>query len=68
MGAFAVARRPDLYATYVGIGQNVNIRKNQALLHEFVKKRALKEGNKDVIRRLEGPVRCRCAAWNGLMH
>ena len=49
VGVLAASRRPDLYFTYVGVGQNANIFESEMLLYDFLLKRAQEEKNDDDI-------------------
>jgi pimeloyl-ACP methyl ester carboxylesterase len=53
VGMHAALRRPDLFHVYVGIGQVINTRVNEALSYQYGLERARAEGNAGAIAELE---------------
>jgi pimeloyl-ACP methyl ester carboxylesterase len=52
IGIMAAERRPDLYAAYVGVAQQVNFVENDRLGYELVLERAAAAGDERTVRRL----------------
>jgi pimeloyl-ACP methyl ester carboxylesterase len=53
IGTLAVARRPDLFSAYVGIGQMSNMAESERLSYEWTLGQARAAGDKDSVKTLE---------------
>lgn len=53
VGVLAVQQRPDLFAAYVGVGQLVNLRRNEELSYRWVLEEAKRRGDDDALAELE---------------
>lgn len=53
LGMKAALKRPDLFDAYVGIGQVIDVRANEALSFEFGLARAREDGNAEAVAELE---------------
>jgi pimeloyl-ACP methyl ester carboxylesterase len=53
LGALTVSRHPELYLAYIGIGQVVDMERNEEISYQFVLEEAKKRDEKLAVRRLE---------------
>jgi pimeloyl-ACP methyl ester carboxylesterase len=53
VGVLAVQRRPDLFSAYVGVGQLVNLRRNEELSYRWVLEEAKRRGDAEALAALE---------------
>jgi pimeloyl-ACP methyl ester carboxylesterase len=53
VGVLAAAQRPDLFAAYVGVGQLVNLRRNEEISYRWVLDEAKRRGDADALAALE---------------
>jgi pimeloyl-ACP methyl ester carboxylesterase len=53
VGVRAVKQRPDLFSAYVGVGQLVNLRRNEEISYRWVVEEATRRGDADALAALE---------------
>jgi pimeloyl-ACP methyl ester carboxylesterase len=53
VGVLAAQRRPDLFAAYVGVGQLVNLRRNEEISYRWVLEEAKRRGDAEALAALE---------------
>jgi pimeloyl-ACP methyl ester carboxylesterase len=53
VGALAAQRRPDLFSAYVGVGQLVNLRRNEEISYRWVLEEAKRRGDATALHALE---------------
>jgi pimeloyl-ACP methyl ester carboxylesterase len=53
LGVLTVQRHPELFHAYVGLGQMVNLDRNEEISYRFVVERARAEGNQEALDELE---------------
>ena len=54
LGVLTVEANPELFHAYVGLGQVVNMRRNEEISYDFVVERASAEGNQEALDALAG--------------
>lgn len=54
LGVRIALHRPDLLSAYIGVGQVVNMRRNEAVGYELTLKEARRDGNAEAIAQLQG--------------
>ncbi len=54
LGVLTVQAHPELFHAYVGLGQVVNMRRNEEISYDFVVERASAEGNQEALDALAG--------------
>ena len=54
LGTMLAQRHPDWFYAYIGVGQVVNVRRNEALGYDFALQQARAHGNAEAIKGLEG--------------
>jgi pimeloyl-ACP methyl ester carboxylesterase len=52
LGTLTVQRHPELFHAYIGLGQVVNMKRNEEISYRFVVARAETEGNEEALREL----------------